>query len=128
MDQEKRRLNVDVQKYFSDANRKLLAYLFTAHGAGVVGCLSLLKDYNAVPQYKGVGYFLAIFAIGMVMTTVSWVAENIADTAEMLDIIEVGERKIELTKANAVFFFSSLIAALLFISALFGLAWRFMNL
>jgi hypothetical protein len=34
---------------------KGIAYLLTAHGAGLAGALSLLKDYETVPQLKGVG-------------------------------------------------------------------------
>jgi hypothetical protein len=39
---------------------KGVAYLMTAHGAGLVGCLTLLKDYNSVPQLKGIGFFMMV--------------------------------------------------------------------
>jgi hypothetical protein len=45
---------------------KGVAYLMTAHGAGLVGCLTLLKDYNSIPQLKGIGFFITCFAYGLI--------------------------------------------------------------
>jgi hypothetical protein len=41
-------------------------YLFVAHGAGFLGCLALLKDYASTPQYKGIGFFVIVFGIGLI--------------------------------------------------------------
>ena len=40
-------------------------YLFFANGAGVVGCLALLKDYATTSQYHGVGFYIIAFSSGL---------------------------------------------------------------
>jgi hypothetical protein len=47
-----------------DTHLKTANYLFVAHGAGLIGCLSVLKDYNTVPQLKGIGIFIFLFGAG----------------------------------------------------------------
>lgn len=42
---------------------KAIGYLLAANGAGLAGSLSLLKDYNITPQLKGIGFFIACFAL-----------------------------------------------------------------
>jgi hypothetical protein len=41
-----------------------LNYLLIAHAAGLVACLTALKDYQASPQLKGVGTFVWLFGLG----------------------------------------------------------------
>ena len=56
-----RLFHANYESHFKGAN-----YLFVAHGAGFLGCLALLKDYASTPQYKGVGFFIVTFGIGLI--------------------------------------------------------------
>jgi hypothetical protein len=53
--------NDNYESQFKGAN-----YLFVAHGAGLLGCLALLRDYASTPQYKGVGFFIVAFGVGLI--------------------------------------------------------------
>jgi hypothetical protein len=88
MDSERQRLTFEVMKHYSEIWFKVLGYLFAAHGAGLAGSLSILKDYKAVPQYKGVGDFIGIFAAGLVFTVVSHIAALLDDTKKMDGLLE----------------------------------------
>src|SRR5215831_5338263 len=43
---------------------KAVNSLLIAHGAGLVTCLTLLKDYDTNPRLKNIGWFIALFATG----------------------------------------------------------------
>ena len=34
---------------------KIVGYLLASHAAGIITCLSVLKDYKDNPQFKGIG-------------------------------------------------------------------------
>jgi hypothetical protein len=57
-----------------DTHLKTANYLFVAHGAGFVGCLSVLKDHANVPQLKGVGLYIILFGIGFLAGILNYVA------------------------------------------------------
>lgn len=40
--------------------------LMVANGAALLACLSALKDYAAVPAYKGIGFLIVLFIVGLV--------------------------------------------------------------
>lgn len=72
------RLRRTTQEEFAQARQegfaeyqKLGGYLFTAHGAGLVGCLSTLKDTGHIP---GIGFFITCFGVGFLFATVSYVS------------------------------------------------------
>jgi hypothetical protein len=44
---------------------KAANYLLVGHSAGLVGCLSVFKDYQNVPELKGVGLFILLFGTGL---------------------------------------------------------------
>jgi hypothetical protein len=44
-----------------DVLNKALNTVMIANAAGLVTCLTLLKDYTDYPQLKGVGFFIAMF-------------------------------------------------------------------
>lgn len=48
--------------------------LLVANGAGLLGCLSVIKDYSATGPLKGIGLFIALFAIGFVVAVAGMVA------------------------------------------------------
>jgi hypothetical protein len=47
-----------------EAHLKAVNSLLIAHGAGLVTCLTLLKDYDANPRLKGIGWFITLFVTG----------------------------------------------------------------
>src|SRR6516165_626831 len=50
---------------------KGLNFLLVAHAAGLIACLTVLKDYNTTPQLKGIGAFVWLFGIGLISTIVA---------------------------------------------------------
>jgi hypothetical protein len=56
---------------------KALNTLMVGHAAGLVTCLTLLKDHKDNPQLKGLGWFITLFGLGLFLAVVSsavWVA------------------------------------------------------
>jgi hypothetical protein len=49
-----------------EAVNKALNALMVGHAAGLVTCLTLIKDYNSTPQLRGLGTFIALFGFGLV--------------------------------------------------------------
>jgi hypothetical protein len=49
-------------------------YLLTANAAGLVGCMTLLKDYATVPQLKGIGVFIGLFGLGFISEVIGFQA------------------------------------------------------
>jgi hypothetical protein len=47
-----------------EATVKGVNSLLIAHGAGLVTCLTLLKDYDTNPRLKGIGWFITLFVTG----------------------------------------------------------------
>jgi hypothetical protein len=66
-----KRRNREVRKDFWDVNNRALNALMVAQAAGLVTCLTLLKDYDDKPQLKGVGVFIALFGLGLVAAIAS---------------------------------------------------------
>jgi hypothetical protein len=63
-----------------DVLNKALNSLMVAHAAGLVACLTLLKDYKDNPQLKGLGLFVGLFGLGLVAAIISAVLLLIART------------------------------------------------
>ena len=53
---------------------KAANYLLVANGAGLVGTLSVIKDYATTPQLKGMGIFIALFGIGLIAAIISYIS------------------------------------------------------
>jgi hypothetical protein len=75
---EKRKEIYERRKDLWEATNKALNALMVAHGAGLVTCLTLLKDYNAAStgHLKGLGLFIALFGVGLVLavgSAVVWI-------------------------------------------------------
>ena len=50
-----------------EARLKGLNYLLIAHAAGLVACLTVLKDYSTTnQQLRGIGIFVWLFGLGLV--------------------------------------------------------------
>ena len=56
----------DSKKQLWEVRFKGMNYLLIAHGAGLVACLTLLKDYDTTPTLKGVGVFVWLFGLGLI--------------------------------------------------------------
>jgi hypothetical protein len=48
--------------------------LMVGHAAGLVTCLTLIKDYKDNPQLKGLGTFIVLFGVGLVIALSAVVA------------------------------------------------------
>jgi hypothetical protein len=75
---EKRQEIYERRKDLWEATNKALNALMVGHGAGLVTCLTLLKDYNAASpgHLKGLGLFIALFGVGLVLalgSAVVWI-------------------------------------------------------
>jgi hypothetical protein len=60
-----RDLRFDLLKDHYDNHARSANYLLTAHGVGLVACLTAVKDYAQTPQFKGIGVLIVIFCIGL---------------------------------------------------------------
>jgi hypothetical protein len=57
-----------------EALNKALYTLMVGHAAGLVTCLTLIKDYKENPQLKGLGTFIALFGVGLIIAVFSVLA------------------------------------------------------
>lgn len=53
-------------------------YLFVAHGAGLVGGLTFLKDYASAAQYKGAGVPIALFGVGLIAAIAAYITLSLS--------------------------------------------------
>ena len=62
-----------VRKDLWEALNKALNTLMVGHAAGLVTCLTLLKDYNAASPgpLRGLGIFILLFGVGLVIAVIS---------------------------------------------------------
>jgi len=56
-----------------EQNLRAANYLFAAHGAGLVGCLSILKDYNPEGHLHGLGTFITLFGLGFLGAILNYI-------------------------------------------------------
>jgi hypothetical protein len=63
----------DVKDHY-ESQIKSANYLLVAHAAGLIGCLSVLKDYATTPQLKGMGIFIILFGIGLLGAILNYVS------------------------------------------------------
>jgi hypothetical protein len=61
-------------------SNKALNTLMVAHAAGLVACLTLLKDYKDNPALKGLGLFIGLFGLGLVAAIICAVLLMISRT------------------------------------------------
>jgi hypothetical protein len=54
-----------------EALNKALNTLMLGHAAGLVTCLTLMKDYKEHSQLEGLGTFIALFGCGLVVAVIS---------------------------------------------------------
>jgi hypothetical protein len=55
---------IDLRRSEADCLHGSVLFALIAHGAGLVTCLTLLKDYDANPRLKGIGWFITLFVTG----------------------------------------------------------------
>jgi hypothetical protein len=62
----------DVKDHYESQVRSA-NYLPVAHAAGLLGCLSVLKDYATTPQLKGMGSFVVLFGVGLICAIINYI-------------------------------------------------------
>lgn len=75
-----------------DTDLKNANSLLVAHGVGLVGCLSVLKDYTPESRYVGIGFPISIFVFGFVLTCMAIIGVSI-NRGEMLTWVTHGGQK-----------------------------------
>jgi hypothetical protein len=114
----------DDMRDFYDHELKNANYLLVAHGAGLIGCLSVLKDYSATGQLKGIGVFIALFATGLLLAAMATAALSIGRTGMLTWVTHGGKRP----KMETGSFWPTLLSFVSLIIALFLIVYRFYKL
>lgn len=114
----------DDMRDFYDHELKNANYLLVAHGAGLIGCLTTLKDYNPAGQLKGIGVFIALFAIGLIFAAFGTAALSIGRSTMLTWITHGGDRP----KLETGAFWPMILSLVTLIAALMLIAFRFYNL
>jgi hypothetical protein len=102
-------------------------YLFVAHGAGLVGCLTVLKDYASTPQYRGLGIPVALFGVGLICTMLSYISLSIAQMMAKNAVLDRSKP----AKSETVFwvhYAGLLVSVGTFIGAICIIIWRTISL
>jgi tellurite resistance protein TehA-like permease len=63
--------DLDKDKDLWEVRSRALNYLLVAHAAGLIACLTVLKDYNTTPQLNGVGWFIWLFGLGLISAVIA---------------------------------------------------------
>jgi hypothetical protein len=114
----------DDMRDFYDHELKNSNYLMVAHGAGLIGCLSTLKDYSPTGQFKGIGVFIALFAAGLLFAALGTVALSIGRSRMLTWVTHGGERpqmEIGVFWPMLLSFVLLIVALMLIIYRLYGL-------
>lgn len=82
----------DDMRDFFDAELKNANSLLLAHGAGLVGCLSVLKDYSTTKAYEGIGLLISVFVAGFILTCMAVISISI-NRGEVLTWVTHGGEK-----------------------------------
>lgn len=77
---------------FFDNDIKNANSLLVAHGAGLVGCLSVLKDYSQTSQYVGIGVFISLFIGGFILACTAIIGLHLNRTEYLTWVTHGGER------------------------------------
>jgi hypothetical protein len=84
-------LRDDVRDFF-DSDMKNVNSLLVAHGAGLGGCLAVLKDYSPTGQYAGIGLFILLFVAGFILASMGLIGIHI-NRSEMLTWVTHGGQR-----------------------------------
>jgi hypothetical protein len=132
MAEDKKVLRFNLMKDHYENHGKSANYLLAAHGAGLVGCLSLLKDYANTPQLKGVGAFIVLFGVGLLGSIAAYVSIAIS-RAIALNLVVYGSETDEANRPIANFLLKLnigglIVAVLTLFTAIVLLIYRFASL
>lgn len=86
-EKECERLERDLEHDFKVAN-----YLMIAHGAALFACVTLLKDYKAIPELKGIGIFVFFFGFGFLFASLSYAGTRVIRAAFVAQILNIEPR------------------------------------
>jgi hypothetical protein len=107
-----------------DLEFKAVGYLIAAHGAGLVGSLSLLKDYDNTPLLKGIGFFIACFGIGLLFAVLAFIAAQVHRAKVINMMLDGPSGKVNVMLAQA----PQLLSGLALIVAICAVIFRFSGL
>jgi hypothetical protein len=82
----------DDMRDFFDSDLKYVNSLLVAHGAGLIGCLSVLKDYNPTGHYAGIGIFISLFVVGFILACMGLIGIHINRSEMLTWVTHGGER------------------------------------
>jgi hypothetical protein len=112
-----------------DTHLKTANYLFVAHGAGLIGCLSVLKDYSTVVQLKGIGLFIFLFGAGFLGGMLNYISLIFARAVVLNSLIDGTEPNKPTAQFLTVLHFVGLIASIgTLVVAIFTIIGRFHSL
>jgi hypothetical protein len=127
VDQTDRLLKLYGDNY--DLHFKGANYLFVAHGAGLVGCLAMVKDYATTPSYKGVGVFIIVFGCGFLTGILYYASLAFTRATVMNSLMDRKEPDAGTIKFLTNTHFVTLLLCLLFlVAAVIGLMVKFAKL
>ena len=110
----------DLTSIFQRAANSLLI----AHGAGLIGCLSQLKDYASDSNLKGIGIFISGFAVGFIVAAIAYIDIALGRTKMLVGLLNNDTTAFhpkELRRASTLLYVSVGILLL----AIIGIAWKY---
>jgi hypothetical protein len=106
-----------------DSVAKGINYLMVAQGATLVGCLSLLRDYNSVPQLRGMGLVIAISAVGLIFAALAYGASIVCRSLRVRAVYR--ERTQHWSVFNGLVIFCLCVSLISFVTIISGVAFHF---
>jgi hypothetical protein len=111
-----------------DIEFKAIGYLFTAHGAGLIASLSLLKDYATTPQLKGIGFFIVCFAVGFMFAALAFMTAQSNRATAMSVFLDGAPEKANITAMTMMGLVPQWISGATLMVAVGGIIYRFASL
>jgi hypothetical protein len=102
-------------------------YLFLAHSAGLVGALTVLKDYVSTPQYRGVGIPAGLFGVGLIAAIVSYIALSFAQMVAKNSVLDRTQHEPSML-VFWVHYGGLTVSVLSFVAALLIIVWHVVSL
>jgi hypothetical protein len=98
-----------------------IKYLLVSNAAGLITCITLVKDYKDNPNLHGIGTFVVLFGFGLV-------AGGFAYMFAMMERMYVGVDASELKRFSSWGAYTFIASAVLLLLALLTAIWKFARL
>jgi hypothetical protein len=82
-------MRLDVIKDNFDTYGKGANLLLVANAAGLVGCLSTLREYNSTPLLRGIGMPIVLFGLGLLFAISGYVAMSASRLEKTNEVIGI---------------------------------------